>query len=143
MGVKVKGHLGVKGQFWGQILKFDGEVSRGHERSFKGHHEISKTPAPVITKLAPRVAFNSPSDIRGVRVKVNQGQRSFWGQILKFDGEVSQGHKRSIQGHHNISKNPAPVINKLAPRVAYNPPRVIRGSGLRSFKVKGHFGVKS
>ena len=45
---------------WGKILKFAGEFNRGHQRSFQGHQHISKTPAQILTKLAPGVALDPP-----------------------------------------------------------------------------------
>ena len=56
---KVKGHLGVKS--WNlQFNQFAGMFNRGHQRSFQGHHHISETPAPILTKLAPGVALAPP-----------------------------------------------------------------------------------
>ena len=43
----------------------------------------------------------------------------------------------------NHSRTPAPILTKLAPLIALDPPMVIGGSGSRPSKVKGHLGVKS
>ena len=79
VGVKViQGQRPLGGKilkFAGEFSQFAGEFNRGHQRSFQGHHHISKTPAPIITKLAPGVALD-PQMVMRARVKVTQGQRS-------------------------------------------------------------------
>ena len=92
IGGRGQGHLRSK-VTWGKILKFAGEFNQGHQRSFQGHHHISKTPAPILTKLTPGVALDRPMVI-GVRVKVTphgyrgQGQghpmsKVMWGSNLQ------------------------------------------------------------
>ena len=58
----------------------------------------------------------------GGRVKVIQGQRSLGGKILKFAGEFNQFAGGFNQGHHHISETPAPILTKLVPGVALDPP---------------------
>ena len=110
----------------------------------------SRTPAPILTKIAPLIALDPPDGFRGVGVKVIQGQRSLGGKILKFAGEFNQftgefnrGHQRSFQGHHHISETPAPILTKLAPGVALDPPMVKGGQGQGHPMSKVMWGVKS
>ena len=81
---------------WGKILKFTGEFNRGHQRSFQGHHHISETPAPILTKLAQGVALDPPppDGYRGSGSRSPKGEGHVGGQILKFEGGFNRGHMR-------------------------------------------------
>ena len=85
----------IQGQrsFWGHTLKFKREFNQGHQKSFQGHHYISKTPPPTLTKLAWGIALHLPG-------------------ILGWLG--TNGHLTSFQGHHFISKTPLLILIKHA-----------------------------
>ena len=73
---------------------------QGHPRSevISRSPPYLKKPSSDLDQSCTRRSPWPPEYYKGVMVKVIQGQRSFWDQILKFEQGFNQGHPRSFQG---------------------------------------------
>ena len=91
----------------------------------------SRTPAPILTKIAPFIALDPPI-VMGGRGQGHPRSKVTWGKILKFAGDFNQFAGEFNWGHQSSRSppylgNPSTDLDQTCTRCSPRPPIVIGG----------------